>query len=62
MVDRVVANRGALVELPIVFTERTEGRSKMSTRIVVEALVLVTWWGLRDRLDRAAHRRQRRRV
>jgi glycosyltransferase involved in cell wall biosynthesis len=62
MVDRVVANGGTLVELPIVFTERTEGRSKMSTRIVVEALVLVTWWGVQDRLDRATHRPERRRV
>ena len=41
---------GVTVELPISFTERTLGRSKMSGRIVVEALALVTWWGLRDRL------------
>jgi dolichol-phosphate mannosyltransferase len=41
-----------IVEIPITFRDRTLGRSKMSMRIVVEALVLVTWWGLRDRLGR----------
>ncbi|MGY1616489.1 polyprenol monophosphomannose synthase [Geodermatophilus sp. SYSU D00691] len=39
-----------VVEVPISFVERTLGRSKMSTSIVVEALVRVTVWGLRDRL------------
>jgi dolichol-phosphate mannosyltransferase len=43
---------GTIVEIPITFRDRTLGRSKMSMRIVVEALVLVTWWGLRDRLLR----------
>lgn len=37
------------VEVPIVFRDRTAGRSKMSWRIVLEAFVLVTAWGLRDR-------------
>jgi glycosyltransferase involved in cell wall biosynthesis len=41
---------GVIVELPIRFSERAHGRSKMSSRIVVEALFLVSWWGLRDRL------------
>ena len=50
MVYRVVGGGGQVVELPISFTERTLGRSKMSSRIVVEALLLVTWWGLRDRV------------
>jgi glycosyltransferase involved in cell wall biosynthesis len=50
MVYRVVGGGGRVVELPISFTERTLGRSKMSSRIVVEALLLVTWWGLRDRV------------
>ncbi len=62
MVRRVVAAGGIVVELPIAFTERTQGHSKMSTRIVVEALGLVTWWGLRDRLGRIGHRRERRAV
>jgi glycosyltransferase involved in cell wall biosynthesis len=39
-----------VVEVPITFTERTYGRSKMSGSIVREALVRVTVWGLRDRL------------
>lgn len=45
------ARAGArLVEVPITFTERAFGRSKMSSSIVAEALVRVTEWGLRDRL------------
>ena len=39
-----------VVEVPITFSERTFGRSKMSGSIVREALVRVTVWGLRDRL------------
>jgi dolichol-phosphate mannosyltransferase len=39
-----------VVEVPITFTERALGRSKMSGSIVGEALVRVTVWGLRDRL------------
>ena len=41
---------GKIVEIPIAFRDRTRGRSKMSTRIVLEALWLVTWWGIRDRV------------
>ncbi|HEX9467317.1 MAG TPA: polyprenol monophosphomannose synthase [Acidimicrobiia bacterium] len=41
-----------VVEVPIVFRDRTLGRSKMSSRIVVEAFALVTKWGLQDRLRR----------
>jgi dolichol-phosphate mannosyltransferase len=52
MVYRVAAAGGKVVELPICFADRTQGQSKMSGRIVVEALVLVTWWGLRDRIGR----------
>lgn len=36
-------------EVPITFAERSDGVSKMSRRIVVEALVLLTVWGLRAR-------------
>jgi dolichol-phosphate mannosyltransferase len=39
-----------VVEVPISFTEREFGRSKMSGSIVAEALVRVSLWGLRDRL------------
>ena len=53
--------RGAtLVEVPITFREREHGHSKISRRIVAEALWLVTRWGLearfagRDDITRAA--------
>ncbi len=36
-----------VVEVPITFVERERGESKMSRRIVVEALWRVTVWGLR---------------
>jgi dolichol-phosphate mannosyltransferase len=36
--------------------DATLGRSKMSMRIVVEALVLVTWWGIRDRVLHVSRR------
>jgi dolichol-phosphate mannosyltransferase len=41
---------GVIREVPIAFFDRVEGTSKMSGRIVVEALALVTWWGLWDRV------------
>ena len=44
-----------ITEVPISFVDRTAGVSKMSSFIVVEALLLVTWWGL-GRLARAALR------
>jgi dolichol-phosphate mannosyltransferase len=44
-------------EVPITFREREHGHSKISRRIVVEALWLVTLWGLRLRLGgRPYHR------
>ena len=56
LVDRVARARGAIVEVPIAFNDRTDGESKMSARITVEALALVTWWGVRDwRSRRNAH-------
>lgn len=47
---------GRVAEVPIRFGERSFGASKMSGRIVVEALLLVTWWGLRDRVLRRGRR------
>jgi hypothetical protein len=44
-------------EVPIRFVDRVEGESKMSTFIVVEALALVTWWGLRRLVGLAPKRR-----
>ncbi len=36
----------SIVEVPISFTDRTRGESKMSSAIVVEALLLVTKWAV----------------
>lgn len=41
-------------EVPITFTDRVRGRSKMSGAVIFEELTHVTAWGLRDRLRRAA--------
>ena len=49
MAYKVERAGGILAEVPIEFHDRTLGRSKMSSRIIVEALVLVTWWGLQGR-------------
>jgi dolichol-phosphate mannosyltransferase len=57
MAYKVARSGGILAEVPIEFRDRTLGRSKMSSRIVVEALVLVTWWGLEGR--RRARRKRR---
>jgi dolichol-phosphate mannosyltransferase len=48
------ADRSGLqvVETPIVFRDRTRGKSKMSGRIIVESMLLVTRWGVSDRLGR----------
>ena len=47
---RAVRAGARVTEVPITFTEREFGRSKMSRSIVKEALVRVTVWGLQDRL------------
>jgi dolichol-phosphate mannosyltransferase len=42
-----------IVEIPIVFVDRTKGASKMSKRIVREAVWMVwrlRWWGIRGRV------------
>lgn len=52
-----VAQRGArIVEVPIRFVDRVLGESKMSARIIVEALVLVTRWGLQRGMSRLRRR------
>ncbi|MGH2747971.1 MAG: polyprenol monophosphomannose synthase [Actinomycetota bacterium] len=60
MVRRIERAGGRVTEIPITFVERHEGRSKMSRRIVLEALVRVTRWGLQDRLARLRRRRAER--
>lgn len=49
---RAVQAGFAVVEVPITFVERQAGQSKMSGGIVREALLSVTWWGLRERWNR----------
>ena len=39
-------------ETPIVFRDRTRGKSKMSGRIMAESMWLVTRWGIADRFGR----------
>lgn len=52
MAYRFLAVGGTVTEVPISFVDRLRGTSKMTGRIVVEALLLVTWWGVRDRVLR----------
>ena len=49
MLLHAVRARLSVVEVPITFVERTRGSSKMSGRIVIEAMVRVTIWGLTGR-------------
>jgi dolichol-phosphate mannosyltransferase len=49
---RVHSWGGRIAEVPIVFTDRVRGYSKMSWFIFAEELLLVTWWGMRDRARR----------
>jgi dolichol-phosphate mannosyltransferase len=47
---RRLARSGAnIVETPILFKDREKGTSKMSARIIVESMLLVTGWGILDR-------------
>jgi dolichol-phosphate mannosyltransferase len=54
---------GRTAEVPICFTDRVRGHSKMSFSVVAEEMVMVTWWGIRDRVvksRREARARARR--
>jgi hypothetical protein len=48
MAYRAARARGGIVEVPVEFIDRERGTSKMSFRIVVDALLLLTWWGVSD--------------
>ncbi len=50
MAYSLVRSGHEVIEVPITFRDRVRGTSKMSLRIVGEALRLVTWWGIRDRV------------
>jgi dolichol-phosphate mannosyltransferase len=54
---RAVRSHANVVEIPIVFTERVAGRSKMSRAIVLEALLRIAGWALRDRVLAPLRRR-----
>jgi dolichol-phosphate mannosyltransferase len=41
------SKRGKVLEIPISFIERVDGKSKMTLAIVLEALTKVTFWGLK---------------
>ena len=55
MTYRASQHGATITEVPISFVDRAAGESKMSSFIVVEALGLVTWWGL-GRIVRGARR------
>lgn len=50
MLDRAVQSGCRVVEVPITFDDRLHGESKMSGRIVFEALRQVTRWGVERRV------------
>lgn len=60
MVRRAIKAGGRVVEVPISFSDRKAGKSKMSGSIVAEALLNVTTWGVRDRVGELLGRRSRR--
>lgn len=41
-----------IVEVPITFKDRVEGQSKMNGRIAIEAIGLITRWGIKDWFNR----------
>jgi dolichol-phosphate mannosyltransferase len=47
---RVRRQGGRIVEVPIAFTDRIRGQSKLTLSVAAEELTLVTWWGFRDRV------------
>ncbi len=47
---RVAKTGNKIVEVPITFTDRVRGHSKMSLAVMVEEMIMVSWWGIRDRV------------
>jgi dolichol-phosphate mannosyltransferase len=52
MTKRMTQNNGVILEVPITFVERKYGVSKMSKKIVFEAIYRVTAWGLSAKFRR----------
>jgi glycosyltransferase involved in cell wall biosynthesis len=59
LVRRLVVKGHPVTEAPIVFRDRERGTSKMSSRIIVESMLLVTRWGVADLVKRRRPPRQR---
>lgn len=49
---RVAKTGNRIVEVPITFTDRVRGHSKMSLAVMVEEMLMVSWWGIRDHIFR----------
>lgn len=56
LVRRLDHTGHTIVETPIIFRDRERGKSKMSGRIVLESMWLVTTWGVADRRRRLFRR------
>ena len=56
LVRRLTTQGAVIVERPIIFRDRTHGKSKMSGRIIIESMLLVTRWGVADRFRRRRNR------
>ena len=54
---RVWQYGGRIAQVPITFTDRVRGHSKMSLSVGVEELGLVTWWAIQDRVLKGRWRR-----
>lgn len=59
LVRRLVVKGHPVAEAPIVFRDRERGTSKMSSRIIVESMLLVTRWGVADLVKRRRPSQQR---
>jgi hypothetical protein len=46
-----------IAQVPIAFTDRVRGHSKMSLSVGAEELGLVTWWAIQDRVLKGRWRR-----
>lgn len=57
LVVRLSRNGFRVDEVPILFSDRRAGTSKMSARIIAESMTLVTRWGISHRLRQVFRRR-----
>lgn len=59
LMRRIAARGSRIDEVPILFRDRERGTSKMSGRIIVESMLLVTRWGAADLIHGRRPRRRR---